>query len=91
MTNLEKNYQQEVTLRNLSPKTQKSYWCHIQDYQKFVCKDPQTTGIKELRSYFQFLLSDGVHKPGNIKMGYFALRFLFVFFVLPLVISELKR
>ena len=78
MTNLEKIFQQEVTLRNLSPRTQKSYWWHIQDYKKFVDQDPQTTGIKELRFYFQSLLSDGVHKPGSVKMGYYALRFLFV-------------
>jgi len=78
MTNLEKIFQQEVTLRNLSPRTQKSYWWHIKDYKKFVDQDPQTTGIKELRFYFQSLLSDGVHKPGSVKMGYYALRFLFV-------------
>jgi len=65
-------------LRNLSPRTQKSYWWHIQDYSTFIGKDPETTGIKELRSYFQSILSDGLHKPGSVKMGYFALRFLFV-------------
>jgi integrase/recombinase XerD len=24
------------------------------------------------------MLTDGIHKPGSVKMGYFALRFLFV-------------
>jgi len=51
---------------------------HIQDYQKFIQQDPEATGIEELRSYFQSILSDGIHKPGSVKMGYFALRFLFV-------------
>jgi integrase/recombinase XerD len=36
------------------------------------------TGIEELRSYFQSMLPDGAHKPGSVKMGYYALRFLFV-------------
>jgi len=62
----------------LSPRTQKSYWWHIQDYQKFIKQDLENTGIEELRSYFQSILSDGIHKPGSVKMGYFALRFLFV-------------
>lgn len=65
-------------MRNLSPRTQKSYWWHIQDYSTYIGQDPETTGIKELRSYFQSMLSDGLHKPGSVKMGYFALRFLFV-------------
>ncbi len=67
-----------MTLRNLSPRTQKSYWWHIQDYSNYIGQDPETTGIEELRSYFQSILSDGLHKPGSVKMGYFALRFLFV-------------
>ncbi len=65
-------------MRNLCPRTQKSYWWHIQDYRTFIGKEPETTGIKELHSYFQSILSDGLHKPGSVKMGYFALRFLFV-------------
>lgn len=31
-----------------------------------------------MRTYFQSMLTDGNHKPGSVKMGYFALRFLFV-------------
>ncbi len=33
--------------------------------------------MQELRAYFQSMLTDGNHKPGSVKMGYFALRFLF--------------
>lgn len=33
--------------------------------------------MTELRAYFQSMLTDGNHKPGSVKMGYFALRFLF--------------
>ena len=35
------------------------------------------SGIEELRSYFQSMLTDGAHKPGSVKMGYYALKFLF--------------
>jgi integrase/recombinase XerD len=38
---------------------------------------PQQSGIEELRSYFQAMLTDGKHKPGSVKMGYYALKFLF--------------
>lgn len=51
---------------------------HIKDYQKFHGKDPEQTGVEELRSYFLSMLSNGNHKPGSAKMGYYALRFLFV-------------
>jgi len=73
-----KSYNQEAILRNLSNRTREAYWWHIEDYQKFHGKDPESTGIEELRSYFQSMLSDGNHKPGSVKMGYYALRFLFV-------------
>ncbi len=33
--------------------------------------------MEELRAYFQTMLTDGNHKPGSVKMGYYALRFLF--------------
>lgn len=54
-----------------------SYWWHINDFAKFVQKDPEQTGIEELRGYFQAQLTDGQHKPGSVKMGYYALKFLF--------------
>jgi len=72
-----KNFEQEATLRNLSDRTRKSYWWHISDYGRFIGKDPEQSGIDELRSYFQSMLTDGNHKPGSVKMGYYALRFLF--------------
>ena len=72
-----KSFEQEATLRNLSERTRKSYWWHINDYCRFTGKDPEQTGIDELRSYFQSMLTDGNHKPGSVKMGYYALRFLF--------------
>jgi integrase/recombinase XerD len=73
-----KSFSQEAILRNLSNRTRESYWWHIEDYQKFHGKDPESTGTEELRSYFQSMLTDGNHKPGSVKMGYYALRFLFV-------------
>ena len=72
-----KRFEQETVLRNLSEKTRKSYWWHIADYSNFCKKDPEHTGVEELRAYFQSMLTDGNHKPGSVKMGYFALRFLF--------------
>jgi integrase/recombinase XerD len=65
-------------LRNLSNRTREAYWWHIDDYQKFLMGAlPEDSGITELRAYFQTMLSDGNHKPGSVKMGYFALKFLF--------------
>ena len=72
-----KRFEQEATLRNLSARTRQSYWWHIEDYAKFCKKDPEHTGVEELRSYFQSMLTDGNHKPCSVKMGYFALKFLF--------------
>jgi len=73
-----KKFTQEAVLRNLSNRTQQSYWWHINDFQNFHKKDPYDTGTEELRAYFQSMLTDGAHKPGSVKMGYYALRFLFV-------------
>ena len=50
----------------------------MNDYRNFCKKEPDQTGIEELRGYFQSMLTDGNHKPGSVKMGYYALRFLFV-------------
>ncbi len=72
-----KRFEQEVTLRNLSNRTRESYWWHIKDYAAFCKKDPELTGNEHLRSYFHAMLSDGQHKPGSVKMGYYALKFLF--------------
>ena len=74
---LKKSFVTEVTLRNLSERTRQSYWWHIEDYSKFHEKDPEQTGVEELRAYFQSMLTDGKHKPGSVKMGYYALKFLF--------------
>jgi hypothetical protein len=54
-----KRCDQEVILRNLSPRSIKSYWCDIKNYQKFHGEDAELTGVEELRSYFQTLLTDG--------------------------------
>lgn len=72
-----KRFEQEAVLRNLSNRTRESYWWHIEDYQKFHGKDPEQTTVHDLRRYFQSMLTDGNHKPGSVKMGYFALKFLF--------------
>lgn len=74
---LKKKFDQEATLRNLSARTRKSYWWHINDYQNFHKQEPQDTTVEQLRAYFQSMLTDGFHKPGSVKMGYFALKFLF--------------
>jgi integrase/recombinase XerD len=72
-----KRFEQEVILRNLSPRTSQSYWWHIADFQNFINGDPEHSGIEQLRSYFQCMLCDGLHKPGSVKMGHYALKFLF--------------
>lgn len=72
-----KRFEQEAILRNLSPRTRESYWWHIKDYHNFVKGDPEQSGVDELRSYFQNMLCDGLHKPASVKMGYYALKFLF--------------
>jgi hypothetical protein len=65
-----KKLEQEATLRNLSYRTRQSYWWHINNYARFIDNDPEQSGIEELRRYFQSMLTDGAHKPGNVKMGY---------------------
>lgn len=79
-----KRFDQEVILRNLSVRTRKSYWWHINDFQQFLSqrnshpqKDPEEASVEDLRCYFQSMLTDGGHKAGSVKMGYYALKFLF--------------
>jgi integrase/recombinase XerD len=33
--------------------------------------------VDDLRGYFHHMLADGKHRPGSVKMGYYALKFLF--------------
>ena len=79
-----KRFDQEVILRNLSVRTRKSYLWHINDFQQFLSqrnthpqKDPEEASVEDLRCYFQSMLTDGGHKAGSVKMGYYALKFLF--------------
>ena len=72
-----KKFEQEATLRNLSQRTRKSYWWHINDYSEFLQKDLEQSDTEDLRKYFQTMLSDGKHRPGSVKMSYYALKFLF--------------
>ena len=62
----------------MSERTIESYWWHINDFSDFIKKDPSQTGIKELREYFHHMLTCGRYGPGSVKMGYYALKFLFV-------------
>jgi site-specific recombinase XerD len=54
-----------------------SYWWHINDYGNFIGTDPEHTGTDDLRKYFLHMLSGGRTCPGSVKMGYYALKFLF--------------
>jgi integrase/recombinase XerD len=74
-----KRFEQEADLRSLSERTRKSYWWHIADYSKFCEGNCESSGVNELRAYFQQMLTDGNHRPGSVKMGYFALKFLFCY------------
>jgi site-specific recombinase XerD len=65
-------------LRNLSERTIESYWWHINDFHSFIKKDPSDAGVNELRAYFHHMLTCGRYGPGSVKMGYYALKFLFV-------------
>lgn len=67
-----KSFEQEAILRNLSNRTKEAYWWHINDYACFTGYYPEQTGVEELRNYFQSMLTDGKHKPGSVKMGYYA-------------------
>lgn len=62
----------------MSERTIESYWWHVNDYCSFVKKDPAQSGINELRAYFHHMLTGGKYGPGSVKMGYYALKFLFV-------------
>jgi len=64
-------------LRNLSPRTRESYWWHIQDFASFHNINPEQANVDHLRSYLVSMLQDGNHKPGSVKMGYYALKFMF--------------
>ena len=65
-------------MRNLSERTIESYWWHINDFHSFIKKDPSDAGVNELRAYFHHMLTCGRYGPGSVKMGYYALKFLFV-------------
>jgi integrase/recombinase XerD len=75
-----KRFEEEAVLRNLSVRTRTSYWWHIEDFNTYctsIDKNSEQSDIKELRGYFHKMLSEGRHRPGSVKMGYFALKFLF--------------
>ena len=77
MTNVKKKFEQEAVLRNLSPRTMESYWWYIKDYCEYVGKPAEDTNVEDIRNYFQIKLTNGKNVPGSVKMGYYAIKFLF--------------
>ncbi|MBT6686856.1 MAG: hypothetical protein HN704_09605 [Bacteroidetes bacterium] len=61
MTNVKKISTRSYS-KKLSERTQESYWWHISDYQKFCRKEPESTGVEELRAYFQSMLTDWIYR-----------------------------
>jgi len=70
------NFQQEMKLRNFSPKTVKSYSYYITNILQFANKGASSISAEDVRSYLE-MLADSNSSASTINSAYSALKFYF--------------
>ncbi len=69
--------EQELKLRNYSPKTRKAYTFHLRAFSKFLGRDPATATESEIRRYLVYLVDDLKVSAPHINQAVSALKFFY--------------
>ena len=58
MTELRKRMIEDMTLKGLSPSTQKLYLEKVSNFAKYFNRSPEVLGEEEVRKYFLYLIEE---------------------------------
>ena len=67
----------DLKLRNRSPRTIQSYIAHVAKFASYFGKSPEFLGIEEIRQYQVYLVSEGRVAWGTYNQAVCALRFFY--------------
>ena len=76
MTALRHRMIDDMRIRNLSPRTIKSYVYKVRKFAKYFNRSPEDLGPEDIRTYLLFLINKG-YSRGSITQSVCALRFLY--------------
>jgi site-specific recombinase XerD len=77
MTPLRQRMLEDMQLRNLSEKTQRSYLHYIKDLARFYMTSPDQLGLEELREYQLYMINDRRYSPESVNTFVSAAKFLY--------------
>jgi hypothetical protein len=67
---------EDMTIRNLSPATQRSYVHAVAKFSRHFCRSPDRLGLEEVRVFQVYLVSQGISWPA-LNQTVCALRFFY--------------
>jgi integrase/recombinase XerD len=77
MTPLRQRMLEDMQVRNLSPRTQRSYVEHVSRFARHFGTSPAALGPEEIRAYQVYLINDKHLAPASLVITVAALRFLY--------------
>lgn len=76
MSPLRRRMIEDMTIRNLSPATQRSYLYAVSKFSRYFHRSPDKLGLEEVRAFQVFLVSSGISWP-SLNQTVCALRFFY--------------
>src|SRR4030088_385159 len=76
MSPLRRRMIEDMTVRNLSPATQRSYLHAGAKFSRYFCRSPERLGLEDIRAFQVHLVSNGISWPG-LNQTVCALRFFY--------------
>ena len=76
MSPLRRRMIEDMTVRNLSPATQRSYLHAVSKFSRFFARSPERLGLEEVRAFQVHLVSAGISRPA-LNQTVCALRFFY--------------
>ena len=68
---------EDMQIRHLSPRTQRSYVEHVSRFARHVGRSPALLGLEEIRAYQVYLTNEKQLAPASLNVAVAALRFLY--------------
>jgi len=68
---------EDMQIRHLSPRTQRSYVEHVSRFARHVGRSPALLGLEEIRAYQVYVTTEKQWAPASLIVAVAALRFLY--------------
>jgi len=78
MTPLRQRMITAMQMHGFSPRTHESYLAAVQDLAKITRTSPDALTPKELRTYFQYLITERKLAPASVRLNYNGIRFFYL-------------